>query len=573
MRHGLRRVVACAVVVVLAGLRAAADGTAAPFAWKLGVCDMARYERRRVVAKNGVESPGAVEVASLHGHDLRDGGLYLPMTPSRDDLPAYFALRTPAAGAFETRLHLADSVELRIKATTAVASQSAESVELKIDATFASQGKPVEYDQFEIKDGQAHATITFDPAAGAVKSSRVDVSYIREKAEPKKTDKPATVNETWTFDLASIVRLGYPKFQDDVNKAIDRGVAHLRTLRKDDGSFDPMKGWDLGTTALCVYTLSSCGARVDDPAVEKGLSIVCAASPTKTYEQAVGLMAVERAYTPPDELASGRGAGGARRPVRDLPPDRRAWAEKTAAALETNCSSPGDWGYPYAGNSLIRADTSNTQYAVLGLQAASRLGIAVKETTWLGVLRHFAQVRDADGPRGTVLLLRAGQAVTETAAASAASKVAGFHYNTSERRAWGSMTCAAIASLAIVRDELRRMKSAKFGATQEDEVESMTVGAWAWLDQHWAMDRHPGHPHDEWYYYWLYSLERAAVLDSVQRVGGRDWYFEGAAEILGRQEKDGAWAERGGGPHTAATCFALLFLKRATAPLAPATPK
>jgi hypothetical protein len=205
---------------------------------------------------------------------------------------------------------------------------------------------------------------------------------------------------------------------------------------------------------------------------------------------------------------------------------------------------------------------------VLGLQAASRLGIPAKEGTWLGVLRHFGQVREGDGPKGTVSLLRAGQAVTETAAASAVAKVAGFRYRANERRVWGSMTCAAISSMSIARDELRRMKSAKLGAKMDDEIDAAVLGAWAWLDRHWGVDRHPEKPGRDWYYYWLYSLERAAILDAVQRVGGRDWYFEGAAELLARQKPEGHWDE-GGGNHTTETCFALLFLKRATAPLTP----
>jgi hypothetical protein len=563
MRRGLSRFGACALVAATAGGGAAAESATA-CAWKLGVSDMARYDRRRVTMKNGEESLGSVELTTLHGHDLRDGGLYLPVTPTRDLLPTIFALRTPNAGAFEWRIHLHDAVELRIKGTSVVVSQGAAAVE-SIDATFASSGKAGPFDSFELKDGRAKATISFDVALGVVKSARVETTYVREKSEPKKTDKPANVNETWTFAFAGIDRVAYPKFVPDVNAAIDRGVAHLRTLQKDDGAFDPLPSWDLGTTALCTYTLASCGAKLDDPAVEKALALLCAASPTKTYEQAVCLMAVERAYTPPDEVP-----GGKRRP-RGLPADRRAWAERTAAALEGNCSSPGLWGYPYAGNSLVRADSSNTQYAVLGLQAASRLGIAVKEASWLGVVRHFTGVRDLEGARGSVLLLRAGQAVTETAAALAVPKVAGFRYSTNEDRTWGSMTCAGIASLAIVRDELRRAKCAKFGGKQEEEVDAMIAGGWAWLDQHWGTNDHPGKPHD-WFFYFLYSLERAAVLDGVQRVGGKDWYFEGAAELLARQAKDGSWDENAG-THVTETCFALLFLKRATAPLTAATPK
>ncbi|MHC4850044.1 MAG: hypothetical protein ACYTEG_16565, partial [Planctomycetota bacterium] len=67
-------------------------------------------------------------------------------------------------------------------------------------------------------------------------------------------------------------------------------------------------------------------------------------------------------------------------------------------------------------------------------------------------------------------------------------------------------------------------------------------------------------------YYYLYAIERAAVLDRVKRVGVHDWYFEGAAWLLDQQRKHGAW-DRKDTKDDVNTCFALLFLKRATAPL------
>jgi hypothetical protein len=561
----IRLAAACVALLVAAASRGVA-ADAAPAAWKLGLNDFARYDKRRVTTKDGAESVGEPAVATVHGHDLRDEGLYLPVGPGRDDLPSLLAFRTPPAGASEWKLHLDDSVELHLRQTVAVASQTAEALELKVDVSFASAGKPAEFDQFVLRDGSAHATVSFDRAAGVVRSARVAVTYTRERAEPKKTDKPAAVAETWDFALHGVSACGYAAFGADVNAAIDRGVKHLRTLQRPDGAYDPYSGQEMGTTALCVYTLLSCGVAAEDPAVEKALDLICASDLTRTYEQAVGLMAVDRAYTPPDEAA--RRADDGRRPVRNLPPQRRAWCERTAAALESGCSAPGTWGYPNAGNDLNRADTSNTQYAVLGLQAAGRIGCATKDATWAGVVRHFSQVREAEGPRGSVTLLRAGQAVTENVATTPVAKVAGFRYRANEKRTWGSMTCAAIASLAIVRDEMRRARGGKLGAKEEGEIDAMVAGAWAWLDQHWDVDRHPEKPGRDWYYYWLYALERAAVLDGVQRVGGRDWYFGGATELLARQTKDGFWDEPGGN-HTTETCFALLFLKRATAPLTP----
>jgi hypothetical protein len=554
---------ACAAATLFSS-PAAGGADPAPAAWKLGPSDLARYTTKSVKRKGGDTIVDDGDPVYFHGHDLRDGGLYLPVGLRREDLPALFSLRTPAPGPFEWKLRLADTLDLRVQGT-ASAKDAADALELTVDATFASTGRAGDFDEYVLRDGQAHAKVVFDRAAGVVKSGHVEVKYVREKADGKRTDRPAAVSETWDHALAGVTALGYAQFPADVNAAIDRGVAQLRKLQKDDGRFEPYEGQDLGTTALCAYTLVSCGVPAADPAVEKALSVVFAGKPLRTYEQAVSLMAIERAYTPPEEIADPR-RGEGRKPPRDLPPERRAWCVLTAAALESGCSAPGTWGYPNAGWDLNRADTSNTQYAVLGLQAAARLGIAVKESTWLGVLRHFAQAREADGPKTTVAILRAGHAVTEAPETFAVPRATGFRYRPNERRTWGSMTCAGIASLAIARDELRRAK--RLAQKADDETGASILAAWAWLDLHWAADRNPEKPGDSWYYYFLYCLERAAILDGVQRVGGRDWYFEGAAELLARQAKDGSWDEPGG-VHTTETCFALLFLKRATAPLTP----
>ena len=74
------------------------------------------------------------------------------------------------------------------------------------------------------------------------------------------------------------------------------------------------------------------------------------------------------------------------------------------------------------------------------------------------------------------------------------------------------------------------------------------------------------HPGGKWYYYYLYSLERAGILSGVKRVGNKDWYLEGVLQLLERQRKDGSWTA-----HVPANCFALLFLRRATAPVATLT--
>jgi hypothetical protein len=53
--------------------------------------------------------------------------------------------------------------------------------------------------------------------------------------------------------------------------------------------------------------------------------------------------------------------------------------------------------------------------------------------------------------------------------------------------------------------------------------------------------------HVPWYKrhdYYLYAVERAAVLDRVKGVNGHDWYFEGAAWLRDQQKKHRTWTAR-----------------------------
>ena len=64
--------------------------------------------------------------------------------------------------------------------------------------------------------------------------------------------------------------------------------------------------------------------------------------------------------------------------------------------------------------------------------------------------------------------------------------------------------------------------------------------------------------------YFLWSVERVAMLYDLKTIGGKDWYGWGAQTLVHNQRGDGAW--QGGGYHGSTphldTCLALLFLKR-----------
>jgi len=511
-----------------------------------GPSDFLRYE--------GTKNGNRINLRT-HAHAFGADG-YRPVSPAWADVPFMLALSPQKEGKLKFRIALMDGGELKVKGNATTNGD-----ETTVTYTFGSKD-----DALTVKDGTATVTMKIDAKRGLVKSARATI-----KCRLLRLGQEEQIDETWAVELHSARIHGAPGFQKAVDSAIDRGVEALKATQKPDGTYAPHKIYAIGTTALVTFTLASCGVPREDPAVEKAIAYLVSRMPRTTYDRAVALMALDRAYTPPGELerAHKRGLNEFK---REVPAARREWAMKVAADLEKFASSPGSWAYgKRVGENW--PDSSNTQYAVLGLRAAARLGYKANPRTWLGVLQHFRKMRGNEELKGSVSLVREGEAVTEgpTGKTRAAAKVKkkdgrGYRYRGNKTAATGTMTTAGIASLLIAREELLRLKY-KVKPKVKSEIDRAVLGAWLWLDRHWAMARVPGHrPAHLRHYYYLYAVERAAVLDRVKRVGGNDWYFEGAAWLLDTQRTHGAW-ERPDAHDNVATCFALLFLKRATAPL------
>jgi hypothetical protein len=62
--------------------------------------------------------------------------------------------------------------------------------------------------------------------------------------------------------------------------------------------------------------------------------------------------------------------------------------------------------------------------------------------------------------------------------------------------------------------------------------------------------------------YFLWSVERVAMLCGVAKVGDKDWYAWAVAHLLAAQQADGSWPASGVGPQCLSTAFGLLILKR-----------
>ncbi len=257
------------------------------------------------------------------------------------------------------------------------------------------------------------------------------------------------------------------------------------------------------------------------------------------------------------------------------------------------------WSYPL--NRPMTADHSNTQYAVLGLRAAATLGYPPPPELWKGVLYHFLDMQETKGPKVKRKVLSLKK-IREKGKTRTSHRVRTEAHITDTARGWGypggnmpdpnggqggttgSMTTVGIACIAIAWYELqlmargdakRRLRRdpklaqalAKGGLARM--VETAKLDGFAWLSHHWSVTENP--QLGQWHYYYLYGMERAGVLGGMPTIGGHDWYREGGDLLLNAQAAGGSWDSGKRDGIIPSTCFALLFLKRATVPLVAST--
>ncbi len=225
--------------------------------------------------------------------------------------------------------------------------------------------------------------------------------------------------------------------------------------------------------------------------------------------------------------------------------------------IMTKQKETGAWGYEGRGSS---GDTSQTQYAVLGLwEAAAASGLPIPKSVWDRIAQWYIKSQLADG---------------------------GFEYQAGEGgHGSHTMAVASLGSLYICRDHLpggkRKNTRGLLMQIQEgeqakdpggfrpvttpDAINAAIEKGTGWLQNHFTLDKATGEGDaggGPWYYYYLYAFERFGTLAGIKQINGVDWYDQGARLIMAKQEKEGHFS--GGYSPNIDTAFAILFLIRST---------
>jgi hypothetical protein len=323
--------------------------------------------------------------------------------------------------------------------------------------------------------------------------------------------------------------------QDDVERSIREGVRYLKSMQNADGSWPDLdfKQYHTGVTGLVTLALLTAGEDPQSPSMRKALDFLRrtpAEDIDSVYAVSLHTMALAAANEEKDKI----------RLMANV-----QWLENAQIKPVDNKSWPGTWSY--TSKKTSQGDNSNTQYALLGLNAASEVGIPVNPEVWKLAREYWSSTQKRSG---------------------------GWAYTPSSGGESGSMTSAGISSLVITG--LRRFTGSE--RLVGERIENCGTGGFDrrvqagvdWLSSQFRVDSNPGVPGGIYKFYYLYGLERAGRLSGIRYFGNRDWYREGALELIRDQDRlQGFW--RAGdiveGKPLIATSFALLFLAKGRAPV------
>ena len=360
--------------------------------------------------------------------------------------------------------------------------------------------------------------------------------------------------------------------QAKIDQAIRRGIEYLKTA----GSPGHEHSKATHSDELILYTFVVAGVPESNPKFKALLERVLTDEPHQTYKVALQAMALEEIdrvkyqtriahcaqHLVDNQATNGQWSyGSPTPPPKDIPagvPSEASRPRQPTGARDFGAADKKEKPKVVRRLAVKRqrdggggGDNSNSQYAALGLRACYDAGILIpEETVTLAVkwLNESAHAIEGD---------KVGANAVGTGPGEAPGKPQGWGYKgAADGEAYGSMTVGAVGALTIydymLKKDWKRNPIIKNGV--------------AWITVNYDIDSNPKKG-GAWLYYYLYGLERVGMLYDTKFFGNRDWYQEGAKWLLEKQGGNGAWNAEWD------TCFAILFLKKATQPLVASTDK
>jgi hypothetical protein len=405
-----------------------------------------------------------------------------------------------------------------------------------------------------------------------------------------------------------------PADQKAVDFAVETGVNYLRRSQNPGGSWGTGtgpgsgKGWGVGHTALTGLALVECGVPITDAGLKRAAAVVRnnVNELENTYELALAILFLDRMKDKADKphiqyLAARLMAGqmysggwgynipkytrtemtqfldGLRRmsppptpiypSVRERPPSLGLCikagddillrpppafdpVKAKAAAMplipptlrelpvmfDGSGQLPDDPKEKRSDTKDATTDNSNTHFAMIGLWAARKHDVPTDRSFTL-VARRF---RNSQGPNGTW----------------------GYDFARNGANGGAATTCIALLGVAIgyvVAPEPNVRPDNDPVVLNAFKALSGSIGAPAGTTANRPKVKDVGG------LYFMWAMERIAVLYDLRTLDKKDWYLWGAEILVGNQQPDGSWADGGfpGENVTINTSLAILFLRRA----------
>jgi hypothetical protein len=360
--------------------------------------------------------------------------------------------------------------------------------------------------------------------------------------------------------------------QVKVDQAIIRGVRFLKTTQHNDGTWDENHG--VGCAALPALVLLECGVPPTDPNVKKAAEYVRAHCPalTATYDLALAVLFFDLLGESQDRhwiqtlavrLVAGQNSSGGWTydcPVLNLEEEKQLMTALqnigTQSFAEWKKLNPGPAAdlLPNVRDKAVfldpddlkgeftkwAGDNSNSQFAILALWAARRYDIRLERTVAL-MVKRYRTTQNQDG---------------------------GWNYDLTREYShppWPTMTCAGLLGLAVGHGLAKEGQTTEVGLDADPAIAKGFLRASLLIEQ----PRKGGADHAKvplGDLYFLWSVERVAVIYNRKTFEDKDWYGWGEEMLLDHQDENkGNWQNGGyyGNTPVLDTCFALLFLKQA----------
>ena len=354
----------------------------------------------------------------------------------------------------------------------------------------------------------------------------------------------------------------------DIEKAIRKGTEFLKTY-----PFAPDRAHPCAND-LILLTLIHAEVPESNPVFQQYLKNCLEAPLEKTYNVALLAMCLEEMdptgyqqklaqcaqFLVDNQASNGQWSYGRPTDLKKYPFEGKK-EEKKVATGPKGASQPRDFGATTLGPKKKPAtpilvqqtrqtgaggDNSNSQYASLGLRACHDANITLPMDVLHLARKWWTESQstdEADAKLGKNAVGTGGEV----------SKVQGWNYQNASDGAkapYHAMTAGAVGAVVIYDYMLGK----------DWKKDAVATAGCNWLGKHFAVNAN---------LYYMYALERAGMLYGTEKFGDHDWYLEGAKSIVRSQKADGSWGSNNDEEkNTIQTCFAILFLKKATRAIA-----